>query len=127
MKPLLGVALPHAEQPPLYDLERVGLQGDQDQQQPILWRGQRTVLIGRLPTGGAWSPIEAPVSHMGLERGLKRRHQRLKLLHGETGHIEHLCGAALEIGKPSSSHGSGLRSSEAEHTINRDELYYKRD
>jgi hypothetical protein len=37
---------------------------------------------------------------MGLERGLKRRHQLLKLLHGETGQIEYLCGAALEIGKP---------------------------
>jgi hypothetical protein len=37
---------------------------------------------------------------MGLERGLKRRHPRLKLLHGETGQIEDLCGAALEIGKP---------------------------
>ncbi len=96
----MGFALAHPKQPPLYDLKRVGLQVDQDKQQPILWRGQRTVLIGRLPTGGAWSPIEAPVSHMGLERGLKRWHQRLKRLHGETSQIEHLCGAALEIGKP---------------------------
>jgi hypothetical protein len=37
---------------------------------------------------------------MGLERGLKRRDQLPKLLHGETGEIEHLCGAALEIGEP---------------------------
>jgi hypothetical protein len=99
--------------PSLNDLERVGLQIDQDTQQPIFRHGQRTVLIGRVPTGAAWSSIEAPVGHMGLERHFKRRHQLFKLLHGETGQIEHLGRVVLEIGEPYSSHDAGLLSLEA--------------
>jgi hypothetical protein len=100
MKPLMGFALAHPEQPPLHHLEGIGLQVDQDKEQPILRRRQGTVLVGRVPTGGARLPIEAPGGHMGLERGLKRRHQLPKLLHGETGQIKYLCRASLEIGKP---------------------------
>jgi hypothetical protein len=100
MDPLMGFALAHPKQPPLYDLKRVGLQVDQDKQQPILWRRQGTVRIGRVPTGGARPAIEAPVGHMGLERGLKRRHQVPELIRGQAGQIEHLCGAALEIVEP---------------------------
>ncbi len=100
MKPLMGFALAHAEQPPLHYLKRIGLQVDQDKQQSVLGRGQGTVLVSRVPTGGAQSSIETPFSHMGLERGLKRRDQFLKLLHGEAGEIEHLCGSGLEIGEP---------------------------
>jgi hypothetical protein len=42
---------------------------------------------------------------------------------GETGRIEHLCRAGLQIGKPSSSHGAGLLSSEAQQSTNLDEFY----
>ena len=35
-----------------------------------------------------------------LESRVKGRSQRLKLLHGETGQVEHLRGASLEIGEP---------------------------
>jgi hypothetical protein len=99
MNPLMGFALAHPEQPPLHDLEGVGFQVDQDKQQPILGGRQWTVLVGRIPPGGARLPIEAPFGHMGLERGLKGRDQALKLIDGETGQIEHLCGAGLEIGE----------------------------
>ena len=66
MNPLMRFALAHPEQPPLYDLEGIGLQVDQDKQQPILGRGQGTVLVGRVSPGGAPSSIEAPFGHMGL-------------------------------------------------------------
>ncbi len=41
MNPLMGFALAHPEQPPLHDLERIGLQVDQDEQESILgcWQG----------------------------------------------------------------------------------------
>jgi hypothetical protein len=74
MDPLMSLALAHAEQPPLHDLERIGLQVDQDTQQPILRRWQWTVLVGRVPAGGAQLSIETACSHMGLECGLNRRH-----------------------------------------------------
>ena len=53
MNPLMRLALAHTEQPPLHDLERIGLQVDQDKQPPILRRGQGTVLVGGVPPGGA--------------------------------------------------------------------------
>jgi hypothetical protein len=96
----MGLALAQAEQPPLHHLERIGLQIDQDKQQPILRRRQRTVLVGRVPSSGARLPIEAPAGHMSLERGLKGLDQWLKLIHGETGQIQDLRGAGLEIGEP---------------------------
>ena len=82
MNPLMGLALAHPEQPPLDHLKGIGLQVDQDKQQPILGGRQRTVLVGRVSAGGARRPIEAPFGHMGLERGLKGRDQLLKLIHG---------------------------------------------
>jgi hypothetical protein len=120
----MGRALAHAEQPSLDDLERIGLQRDQENQQPILRRRQRTVLVGRIPPGGARFPIEAPVGHVALERGLKGWDQRLKLVHGETGQIQDLRRAGLEIGEPSRAHSCGLLSLEAQYTLNRDELSY---
>ena len=116
----MSLALAHPNQPPLHDLEGVGLQVDQDKQQPLRRRRPGTVRRGRGSTGGARASIAAPVGHMGLKRGFKRRHQLPKLIDGETGSIAPLCGAGLEIGEPSSAHGGGLLSSEAQDTINRD-------
>jgi hypothetical protein len=116
----MGLALAHPEQPPLHHLERRGLQVDQEKQPPILRGRQRTVLIGGVAAGGTRLPIEAPVSQMGLERGLKGRDQRPTLVHGETGQIQDIRRAALELGEPSRAHGGGLLSWEAQHTINRD-------
>ena len=120
MNPLMRFALAQPEQPSLHDLERIRLQVDEDKQQPILGRGQRTVRLGRVPAGGTRPPIEAPCGHMGFARGLKGWDQALKLIEGETGQIESLCRAGLEIGEPSRAHSCGLLSSEAQHTINRD-------
>jgi len=100
MNPLMCLALAHPEQPPLHDLERIGLQVDQDEQQPILGPRQWAVLVSGVPTGGAGPPIEAPLGHMSLECRLKGEDQVLKLLDGETGQIEYLCRAGLEIGEP---------------------------
>jgi hypothetical protein len=96
----MGLALAHPEQSPLHYLEGVRFQVDQDKQQAILRSRHRTVLVGRVPAGSARPPIEAPMSHVGLERGLKRWDQMPKLVHGETGQIKHLCGPGLEIGEP---------------------------
>jgi hypothetical protein len=93
MKPLMGLALAYPEQPSLYDLEGVGLQLDQDTHQPVRGGRQRTVLLGRIPPGGARFPIEAPTGHLGLEGSRKGRDQRPKLMHCETGQIEHRCRA----------------------------------
>jgi hypothetical protein len=116
----MRLALAHPKQSTLHDLQGRGLQIDQEKQQPILGGRQRTVLVGRLSAHGAWLPIEAPVGHLRLERGLKGRDERPKLVHRETGQIEHLCRAGLQIGEPSRAHGDGLLSLEAQHTINRD-------
>jgi hypothetical protein len=100
MNPLMGFALPHPEQPSLHDLEGVRLQVDQDEQQPLLGRRQRTVLVRRVPAGGARLSIKAPLGHMCLECRLEREDQMLKLLDGETGQIKHLCRAGLDVGEP---------------------------
>jgi hypothetical protein len=99
MKPLMRFALAHPEQPPLHHLEGIGVQIDQDKQQSIRGGRQRTVLVGRVPTSRAPLPVKAPVGHVGLERGLKGRDQLLKFVHSETGQIEHLCRAGLQIGE----------------------------
>jgi hypothetical protein len=122
MDPLMSLALADAEQPPLHDLERIGLQVDQDTQQPILRHRPWTVLVGGVPPGAAWLSIEPPCGHVDLESGLEGWHQLPKLLERETGQIEHLGRASLEIGKPSRSHSGGLLSLEAQDIINRDEL-----
>ncbi len=74
MNPLMSLALAYAEESSLHDLERIGLQVDQDTQQPILGGWQRTVLVGRLAASGTRLPIKAPGGHVGLERGLKGGH-----------------------------------------------------
>jgi hypothetical protein len=103
-------------------LERVGLQIDQDTQQPILGRGQGTVQVGGVPAGGARLSIQAPLGHLRLEGGFTGRDHLLKFLQGEAGSIQHFHRAGRDVGEPETSHGSGLLSSEAQDTINRDEL-----
>jgi hypothetical protein len=118
----MRLALAQAEHSSLDDVERIGLQRGQAKQQPILRRRQRTVLVGRVPPGRARLPSEAPIGHMGLECGLKRRHQLPKLIRGETGQIQDLRRAGLQVGEPSRAHRYGLLSLEAQYPLNRDEL-----
>ena len=88
MKPLMGFALTHSTQPSLHNLEGIGLQVDEDKQQPILGGRQRAVRVRGVPAGSTPLPIEAPAGHMRLKRGLQGRDSRLKLVHRETGQIE---------------------------------------
>jgi len=113
--------LVHPEQPPLHHLERRGFQGGQDQQESIRGRGQRTVFIGGLPARRARPPIKAPLGHRGLKGRLKRRDHAPKLLQGQTGQIQPLKRAGLEVGESSMPHGSGLLALEAQDIINRNE------
>ena len=122
MNPLLGLAWVHPEPPPLDHLEGRGVQVGQDTQQPILGRRQRTVLIGGLPAGRAWLPIEAPLGHMGLKGGLKSWDEAPKFIQGHTGHIQHLQRTGLQVGESSMPHGGGLLSWEAQLIRNRNEL-----
>lgn len=123
MNPLMGVALAHTKPSPLHDLERIGLQGDPDTQQPLLGRRQWAGLVGGVPTGGARLSVEPPCRHMGLEGGLNGGDQRPKLLQRETGPLEHLSRTGLELSALSRAHGGGLLSLEAQDIINRDELF----
>jgi hypothetical protein len=115
-------ALAHAEPPSLADLAWRGLHIDPEKQPPILRRRERTVLVGRVPPGRARLPSEAPGGQVALERGLNGGDQRLKFVHGETGHIQDLRRAGLEIGEPSRAHSGGLLPLEAQYTFNRDDL-----
>jgi hypothetical protein len=99
MTPVMGLTLAHPTQPPRHDLPRGGFQVDQETHQPILRRWEWTVLIGRLATGGAWLPLEPPAGHMGLEGGFEGWHSRLQLVHRETGQVQDLRGAGLDVGE----------------------------
>src|SRR5262245_50390991 len=59
---------------------------------------------------------------MGVKRGLKGWHQLLKLVEGETGQIQELRGAELQIGEPYIGHSWCLLLVETQYTINRDKL-----
>jgi len=126
MHPLIGLALGHPEQPPRHDWQGRGVQVDQDTQHAILLRWQGTIVVGRLPAGGPRGPIDAPLGPRRLARCVKGRDQRLKLLHGEAGQIQHRRGVGLDRAAAYTSHGGGLLSGEAEETINRNKLYLVR-
>ena len=98
MNPLISFALPHTEQAALHHLERIGFQVDQNEEQAIFRRRERTVLVHREPAGPRF-PIEAPRGEMRLERGLKGRDEELKLVEHETGQIQELRGAGLHVGE----------------------------
>src|SRR6266850_1689713 len=94
-------------------LEGRGLQGGQETQQPILGRRQGTGLSGGRPARRARRPIAAPLGPRGLKGGRKRRDEPPTRLQRQTGHIQPLERAALEIGEASMPHGCGLLSVEA--------------
>ena len=122
MNPLMRFALAHAEQAPLYHLQRIGLEVGEDEEQPIFRRRQRAVLVHAKLASGPRLPVHPPCRHTGLERGLEGRDQLLKLVEGHAGHIEELQRAGLRLGEPSTGHRGCLLSWEAQYTINRDKL-----
>ena len=119
---MIGLALVHPKPPPLHHLAGRGVQGGQDTPQPILGRRQRTGLIGGRPASRARLPIAAPPGPMGLKGGRKRRDQAPTRIQGQTGHLQPLERAALEVGESSMPHGGGLLSLKAKDIINRNKL-----
>src|SRR5262249_27087066 len=117
VNPLVRFALAHAEQAPVYHLEGIGFEGDQDEEQSIFRRRERTVLIHCEPAGGPRFAIEAPRGEMRLERRLKRRDEELKLVERQAGEIEELCRARLHIGELDTGHTWCLLSWEAQYII----------
>src|SRR5215470_4820030 len=108
MNPLIGFTLPHAEEASRDDLEAVRLQVREDKEQTIVRRGERTVLVdGKLACRPGF-PIEAPRGHIRLERRLKGRDQKLKLVERQTRQIQELCGAILHVGILYMRHGGDL-------------------
>src|SRR4029453_11674548 len=123
MNPLIGFALPHAEQAPLDHLEGVGLDVGKNKQEPILGGRQGAVLIDGKPASGPGFPIKAPHRRVRVERRLEGRHQLLKLLEGQAREIQELCEARLHVGEPYTGHLWCLLSWEPQYTtINRDKL-----
>jgi hypothetical protein len=92
--------LAHAEQTSLDHLEGVGLQIREDEEQPLFRGRQGAVLVHAKLAGGPGFPIEAPLVHMCVERGLRGRDQELKLVQRQAGEIEELCWAILHLSEP---------------------------
>jgi hypothetical protein len=78
----LALALAHAEQASLDDLETVGLEGREQEEEALFRGGQGTILVDAQWACGAVVAIESPLRHVGLEGGLKGRTQLLKLVEG---------------------------------------------
>jgi hypothetical protein len=100
MHPLMGFALPQAEEASLPHLEGGGLQGGEEEEQPVFRCRQETVLIHAKLAGGPGCPIEPPRGHMRLERGLKGWDELLKLVARQAREIQELRGAGLQISEP---------------------------
>jgi len=101
--PLIGFALDHAEQPSLDDLERVGFEIGQEEEQSVFWRRQRAVFVDGKAARSPRFPIHPPRGHTGLERGLEGRDQELKLLERQAGEIQQLRRAGLQVNVPYTS------------------------
>jgi hypothetical protein len=90
----------HAKQACMEPLERGGLQGGQEEEQPILWRREGAVLLHATLAGGPEFPLEAPRRHRGVEGGLEGRDQVLQLVARHAGAVQELHGAGLQVGTP---------------------------
>jgi hypothetical protein len=93
-------ALTQAEQASLDDVERRRFQVGQNKQEPVFGCPQGAVLRDGKAACGARFPIEAPRRHPCVERCLKGRDQLRKLVEGQAGAIQELCGARLQLGEP---------------------------
>ena len=120
--PLMGFALAHAKQAPLYHLERVGFARDQEEEPPLFRRRSGAVLVHRKPAGRPRLPVEAPRRQMRVKRGLKGWDRLLKLVERHAGHRQELRGAGLHVGEPYTGPMWCLLAWEAQSTINRAKL-----
>jgi hypothetical protein len=78
-------------------LECRALEVNQNEEQAIVRRRERTVLVHRAPAGGPRCPIEAPRGEMHLERRLTGRDEALKLVERHAGAIEELGRACTSV------------------------------
>jgi hypothetical protein len=122
MHPLIGFALPQAEQASLDHLERRGLQGSEEEEQPLFGRRQGAGLLDGQLAGGPGCPIEAPRGPMRLERRLEGRNEGLKRVEGHAGAIQELRWVGPSVSEPSTRHRRCLLSLEIQQIINRDKL-----
>jgi hypothetical protein len=100
VNPLIGFALDHAEQASLHHLERVSLEGGEEEEQPIFRHWQGAVCVHGKLASRAGFPIHPPRGHMGLERRLEGRDQLVKLVECQAGEIQELGGARLQVSEP---------------------------
>jgi len=100
VEPLLGFALDHPEQAPVYHWQRGGFEGDQQEDEPIVRGAQGAGLVHGTSPGGPGFPIQPPLRHMGLKSGFKGGDQVLKLVERHARQIEELCRAVLQVGEP---------------------------
>jgi hypothetical protein len=108
MHPRRGLGLAPAEQAPMPQGRGMLLEADQDDQQPILRRGQRAVLRGRVASHVPAPPRPCPVGPVAQDRRLTGGYQRRKLLHSQAGQISHVSRLGGEIA--TASHELSLRS-----------------
>jgi hypothetical protein len=84
----------------VYHLECVGFEVDEDEQEPVFWCWEGAVFIDDKPARGPRFPIHPPCHHPGVERGLERWDQLLKLVERHAGEIQELQRAGLYVGEP---------------------------
>ena len=90
---ICSLILPTPEHAPLHHLERIGLHVGQKKQPSVFGCRQGAVLVYAKPAHSPRFPIEKPRRHMRVERGLKGRNEKLKLVESDAGAIEELHGA----------------------------------
>src|SRR5438067_649713 len=97
MNPRRRLGRAHAEQAPMPQVRGMRLEADQEEQQPILRRGPRAVLIGRVASHLPAPPRPGPVGHVAQERRLKGGYQRRKLLPSQACQISPVSRMGWEI------------------------------
>jgi hypothetical protein len=90
MHPWCRFGLAHAEQPAMEQVRGMLFEVDQNAEEPIFWGRHGTGEIGRIASRLPAPSMQGPGSHIGEERGLKRRHQSHKLVHGQACQISDL-------------------------------------
>ena len=116
------LALAQGAQAPRRHLQGRGVEGDEEEAEPLFGRRQGAVWVHGKWTGGAGGPIAAPRGHRRWERRLKGRAPGLNLLAGQARASQAHRGAGLPVRAPDTGQTWCLLSWEAPYTINRDKL-----
>jgi hypothetical protein len=76
-------------------LKGVGFEVDQDEQEPVFRCREGAVFVDAKPARSSRFPIHPPCRHPGVERGLERQDELLKLVERQAGEIQELQRAGL--------------------------------